>query len=143
VQQNISVKIMISKIYTALQNRLKTEVFKLHTDRYKGEFEGDQWVAVFPVCFFRLTGISIVDYLADGKIGLVRFALTLIIADKNTEQAVTLDLLERILDILDGLQTKEDNVEIEVNISGAEWAGYNNGVEIYNLNIQVTGRVIS
>lgn len=119
-----------------LQSVIKNGEATLHVDRYKGEFEEDDWIATFPCALLRLTGFNVTSYKADGKIGTSKVRYMIMLADGNSEEARALDLIERVTDILDGHRTRENGREIEVTVMGGEYIAYKKGIEVYGMNIE-------
>ena len=104
-------------------------------DRYRGEFEeGSDWNPTFPIVLFRVEELKTDTLLADGV--YARKTLEGTVYCGNDYEAA--ELMESVVDYLNGTMIELDNINYSVSTDGGSLHGWFGRVEVYKVGFTVS-----
>lgn len=130
---------MILNIINEVSEYFQSNISEVNSiKRYKNEFEENgNWVADFPCILWRIQSIVPTAFFANGEASRRELQLKLYIGDKKTDEASALRLIEIICDKANGVYLTSYDFRILLKTGAINYHMYNNGVEIYIMEMSI------
>lgn len=136
---------MIKDIVNGIENELREIKGVQQVKRYKGEFESNEWTPELPCIMRAVQKLGVESRSTSGDALLRSAKVKLYAAEKNIDESDTLDLCEKIDEVLKSMEVLDWNGSVYyVDIEYGEWNvfGYFKGVEIWETEIQIVYELI-
>ena len=130
---------MLLKVIEESSQYLKTTIPEIKiVKRYKNEFEKNgNWTAEFPCALWRLSSVVPTSFFSNGEVAKREMQLKLYAGDKKTDEASVLNTIEKICDKTNGTILTSYNSRILLKTGNINFHMYNNGVEVYIIELSV------